>query len=242
VPSSDTISKQTIDLLSSDVLDVIHGVLPEEHKDSLSLLGVSMGGMVSLNVSTKIPVKNLFLTATTFGGHESLPNVNGKFFGTFKEFSNDSSESDSDIVKSFVVELLGPVATTNYGKRMVDNTVQRFIQTRSEHGSNGSSASINAQLNALRKFDGYKISEGLLNSDHAPENICVAHADGDSVIPSQHGQHMLTHLNGVIAAKPSIGTKVSGYFPDSSKGVEHGHFLHVTNAREYCDFVNQFAK
>ncbi|GMI38304.1 hypothetical protein TeGR_g13091 [Tetraparma gracilis] len=236
LPSSSPPPAQSIPLLASDALQVLRAAGVSSPP---SVFGTSLGGMIGLTLASLTPLHSLHLACSTFGPHptKQLPKPASAFFGTFSAFANDNSQKDRAIMSAFSSSLLAPMSTTAFGRKTAASLSERFVSSRLLHGPNGTGAAINAQLAALRKFDGWQLSESLLSSTSPPRGISVIVGCGDAVIPPEHSRAMHEHLKSLAGSATEIQLLETAA---GSGGVQHGHFAHVTAGREVTAFVDDF--
>jgi len=231
---SDDAPPQTIEMLADDAQAVYSAYLSSSRSPlPPSIFGTSMGGMLALQLATKIPVSTLYLACTTLGRPPpdiELPPVPSAFFKTFSTWTNSNSASDQRVAAEFAANLLGPtLATSPHGRKLTATLAERFIASRIEHGANGAASAINAQLNALRKFDGYSTAAA---AEPSVNQFVTMTAPGDTVMPPSHSLEMHRHLS-------SLGGRAPLHFqPKNRNDVQHGHFMHISSGREVADFIN----
>jgi len=135
--------------MAEDALSVLqsystHITPPTTTPDQVDLFGVSMGGMVSLQLSSllsnsnsKFTVRNLVLGCTTLGGSSSdpppFPPPDPTFFSTFSSFRNDGSDADHAICHAFLSKILGEsFINSRGGKLALKRLTSKFIESH-EH-------------------------------------------------------------------------------------------------------------
>jgi pimeloyl-ACP methyl ester carboxylesterase len=165
-----------------DMADDAAGLIQSLHLNTTYVVGWSMGGFISLELTLRHPglVKKLILVSTSAGGPTHVPPT-PEILNLLKPIPNEGMEES---IRRIFPSLTAPGYMQSHPEDL--NQLVRNAKTKPMRLE-----SYQRQLSAVIAWEGVSHR---LNQITAP--VLVLHGDADPLIPYANGQHLSTHIQG----------------------------------------------
>lgn len=171
--------------MADDVIALMDEVgWPQAH-----VLGMSMGGMVALDLAVEHPhrVKSLILGGTTHGGQTSIP-PSSSFFRVFSDWDDTSQEAQRSCLENFIGYMLPPhFRDRPGGEAMYKIMVNKMLETSKTRDG------LAMQTAALSRFD----MSGRLGEVRSP--ALIVHGSEDRVLDPANGVSIAANMDPSLA-------------------------------------------